>query len=167
MASASLSGLEAKLAAMRALPKKIQEAVQAQLDEEAKELAEAIKRAVPVKTGALRDSVRVEPTGDPLKRRVAAGGPSTTKKIRSRKVGAGRGKTKGVSDADFARGLAAGNNTGEYDYARGVEFGHLTPKGARIGPRPFFFQTWRARRKATVQRIKAASRKAIRSLFPK
>jgi hypothetical protein len=155
MADAKLLGLEKKLAAMRALPEKLQETCRAQLDAEAKELADAIRRVVPERTGTLRGTVRVEPSEDPLIRRVAAGGRATTVKVR-----------RGVKDADFAKALQSGGAKGEYDYARGVEFGHLSRDGDHVGPRPFFFQTFRARRKAMSQRLKSASRRTIKALFP-
>lgn len=155
MADATLEGLEQRLAAFRVLPAKIQAAAEAQLDQEAKDLAEAVRRAVPVKTGTLRDTIEVKAGDDPTTRTVVAGGKATTVKVR-----------QGVKDADFAKALETGGSKGEYDYARGVEFGHLTPEGEHIGPRPFFFATFRARKKAMVRRLKAAARKAIKAEFP-
>lgn len=166
MADAKLIGLERKIAQMRALPKALQDTVAAELDKETLELVAAMQRAAPKKSGALSESIREEPTGDPTMRKVVAGGRATTKKVRSRAVSAGRGKTQGVSDADFAKALANGGNQGEFDYSRADEFGHKTPDGRHVAPHPFFFPTWRARRRGIAARLKAASRKTIRRLFP-
>jgi hypothetical protein len=53
---------------------RVAEAAAKRLQGEAERLAEAIRAEVPVDDGSLRDSVRVEPTVDPLRVRVVAGG---------------------------------------------------------------------------------------------
>ena len=80
---------------------------------EAERLAEAIKAAAPVKTGALRDSVKVRRQRGGLSFVVSAGGADTTKEIRE---GSGQ----------------------PYDYALCVEFGT-----SREHAEPFFFPTVR------------------------
>jgi hypothetical protein len=167
MADAKLIGLEGVIARMRALPQALQATVGAELDKETAELVAAMQRAAPEESGTLRETIRAVPTDDPTKRKIVAGGRPTTKKIRSRKISAGRGKTQGVSDTDFAKALETGGNHGEFDYARAMEFGRKTHDGRHIPPHPFFFPTWRARKRAMVARLKAASRKTIRQLFPK
>jgi hypothetical protein len=148
-------GLDKALARMLRLPVEINVAVDKQLEEEAQELAAAIRRAVPVRTGALRDTIKVVPGDRPLSRRIVAGGQETTVKIRAR-----------VKAADFAKAKAAGNNKGEYDYFRAVEFGHLSEDGVPVPAEPFFFTTYRARKKAMRRRIAGAARKQLKNLFP-
>ncbi len=43
-----------------------------------------------------------------------------------------------------------------------VEFGHLARNGKRVRPYPFFFPTYRARKKAMRKRMLAAARRAIK-----
>jgi hypothetical protein len=52
---------------------RVREAAQKRLEGEAQRLADAIAEAAPVHDGSLRESVRVEPTDDPLRVRVVAG----------------------------------------------------------------------------------------------
>lgn len=164
MAGSKILNRQKLKASLQRLPERVRQALEIQVAQEAADLAAAVKRAVPVDTGTLRDTVRVERDGDVFS--IAVGGPATTKKVRSRKVAAGRKKTIGVSDADFARALLTGGNRGEFDYARGVEFGHRTASGAHVAARPFLFPTYRARKKAIRRRVKAAARKAVKQLFP-
>lgn len=59
---------------------RITAAAQRALEAEAEQLAEAIRDAAPADSGALRESVRVEPGDEPLRVTVTAGGtPETTR----------------------------------------------------------------------------------------
>ncbi|MBS0237086.1 MAG: HK97 gp10 family phage protein [Proteobacteria bacterium] len=82
---------------LEAIPKAAREAAMASLQKSADELVNAQKALVPVRSGALRDSIRAEARHDQLKIVVIAGGPTTTKAAR------------------------AGH--GSYDYSLGVEHG--------------------------------------------
>lgn len=82
---------------LQAIPKAAREAAMASLVKSGNELVNAQKALVPVKSGALRDSIRAEPHPEDLKIIVAAGGPATTKAARS--------------------------GHGSYDYALAQEFG--------------------------------------------
>lgn len=104
------------------------EAVQA----EAERLAEAIKAAAPVKTGALRDSIKVRRQRGGLSFVVSAGGDATTKEIR-------------------------GGSGEPYDYAAAVEFGT-----GREHAEPFFFPTIRAMQDEIRANLQAAVLRAIR-----
>ncbi|MFN3585191.1 HK97 gp10 family phage protein [Phenylobacterium sp.] len=158
MPKAKMVNLDRVLARIRALPPALTEALEDQLDTEARDLAAAVKRAAPVgETGKLRDSVRVEQGDHPLSQAVVVGDtPETRKKIR-----------KGVRDADFEAARLTGGNKGEYDYPFGVEFGHRAPDGTHVPAQPFLFPTYRARKKAMRRRLKARARKVIRKHFPK
>lgn len=47
-----------------------------------------------------------------------------------------------------------------------VEHGHKARDGSHVPRNPFFFPTYRAHKKAMQRRLKAASRKAAKALFP-
>jgi len=99
---------------------------------QADRLADAIRAAAPVKTGALRDSIRVRRTRKELRFVVTA---SVTREYArnvryEREVAIGSGDTQGI-----ARGTAGGVT---YDYARAVEFG-----SQHVPANPFFYNTAR------------------------
>lgn len=81
---------------------------------QADRLAGAIKAAAPVRTGRLRDSIKVRRTRNDLKFYVTGGGFDTSLDVR---------KGSGV----------------EYDYARALEFGT-----SKMPAQPFFYPTARA-----------------------
>lgn len=166
MADAKMLNLDKMAARIRKATDVAYATARAQLKTEADDLVAAIRRAAPEKTGALKASIGSRADGDGLKYTIFAGGPRTTKKVRSRATDGGRGKRQGVSDADFARALAAGNNTGEFDYSRADEFGRRTKSGAHVNGRPFFFPTYRARKRAMRKRLVDAPKKALKALFP-
>lgn len=97
------------------LPYKLKRELAEGLKDIADRLASDIKQATPVKTGKLRDSVRVRRGRNTLELYVEAGGVDTTKMVR---------EGSGV----------------DYDYALGVEFGNL-----HAPAQPFFYNTYRAR----------------------
>lgn len=70
---------------------KLKRELAAKIKEQADDLASAIKEAAPVKTGALRDSVKVRRKRNDLDLEVTAGGDTTTKEVR-----------KGGGDYDYA-----------------------------------------------------------------
>lgn len=140
-----ITGRERALRRMRALGPEVRKAVRAQLEKEANDLAELIRRRVPKRTGALRDSIKVAPGDKPLSLKIKAGGPTTTKKVR-----------KGVKDVDFAKAKVTGGSRGEYDYARAVEFG-TSEKQAQ----PFFWPSYRQRKRTVRRRMNAAAKKGL------
>lgn len=98
---------------------------------EADRLADAIKAAAPVKTGALRDSVKVRRTRNDLTLYVTAGGDATTREIRQ-----GSGEP--------------------YDYALATEYGT-----SKENAQPFFYPTVRAMEDDINANIAAAVEKAL------
>jgi len=118
------------------LPPTVAKELEAQIDAEATKLADAMRQAVPVRSGALRQSIRIEHGRNKLRRVVRAGGPLTTREAR--------------------RGSGAA-----YDYALGAEWGN-----ERVPAQPFFYSVWRGRRKrirdAIVKRVIPALEKIIR-----
>lgn len=106
------------------------------IKEQADRLADAIQAAARVKTGRLRDSIKVRRTRNQLKFYVTAGGSETSPGYRrnaryQREVAIGSGDT-----ANIARGTAAGV---VFDYSRALEFGTT-----KMSARPFFYPTARA-----------------------
>jgi hypothetical protein len=166
MADAKMLNLDRMAARIRKATEVAYATARAQLKTEAEDLAAAIRRAAPEKTGVLKSTIGARPDGDGLKYTIFAGGGKTTKKVRSRATNGGRGKSRGVSDADFAKALEAGNNTGEFDYSRADEFGRRTHAGVHVNGRPFFFPTYRARKRAMRKRLVDAPKMAVKALFP-
>lgn len=155
MADARWVNKDKILARLRRLPPAVTDAVRAELKVQVDALAEAMRRAAPVgATGNLRKSILVRPGSRPISYVVEAGGVLTTVKVR-----------KGVSDRDFARALQSGGNRGEFDYARGVEFGHMTPAGGHVPANPFFYPTYRARKKPIQAALRKAAREAAKRTF--
>lgn len=103
------------------------------IKDEADGLADAIKAAAPVKSGALRDSIKVRRKKNDLDLEVTAGGDATVKEVRT---------GSGV----------------EYDYAMATEFGTSKEEA-----QPFFYPTYRERAPQIRENIEAAVEKAINS----
>lgn len=104
--------------------------------EQAALLQNAIKDAAPVRTGRLRDSIKVRRTRNDLKLYVTAGGDETAEQYAARQryvreVVIGSGDTAGI-----ARGGPAGV---VYDYSRALEFGTT-----KMAAQPFFYTTAKA-----------------------
>lgn len=141
MADAQLLGLEKRLAAMRAFPAELIADQDAALKQEVDDLVEAEKRATPVSDleehpGQLRDSTHSYPTPD---------------RPLSYLI---------IVDARAKRGDRS------VMFGRYVQFGHIAANGVHVGPKPWFFETYRARKKAMRQRQMARARKTIRKFFP-
>lgn len=119
---------------MAAIPKKVREAAERQLDVNADELVAAQRVAAPEKEGALRDSIRKEDASGEgrVARAVRAGGKTTTRPVR-----------KGA--------------TATYDYALAQELGT-----EKMPANPFFYPPYRAKRRKFKARIGTAIRRAIR-----
>jgi HK97 gp10 family phage protein len=103
------------------------------IKDEADRLATAIKSKAPVKSGALRDSVKVRRRKSDVDLEVTAGGDTTIREIR-------------------------GGSGINYDYARAVEFGTVNAPAE-----PFFYNTYREMAPEIRQNIDAAIEEAIKS----
>lgn len=121
---------------------------------EADRLADAVKAAAPVRSGALRDSVKVRRTRNDLTLYVEAGGAATTKYY-DRSTGYER---EVVIDGRSNEGIAkqADGAGVSYDYSLAIEFG-ATDHPAE----PFFFPTIRAMEDSINANIEAAMEKAF------
>lgn len=154
---AQMIGRERALRRLAAIPKAAQVAVKAQLVASAVELVIAMKARAPVKTGSLRESIHFEDDSDDTRIRltVKAGGPTTTRKVGTRtydrEVLLGSGDTQG-------RHKTAGGVNVTYDYARAIEFGT-----SEMNAEPFFYVTYRGRRRAYKSAMKRSGRKAVKA----
>lgn len=63
-----------------------------------------------------------------------------------------------IADAKDASGKPIGGN---------IEHGHKARDGSHVEAQPSFFPTYRARKKPMRRRLNAASRKALKQLYPK
>jgi hypothetical protein len=140
MTDTKLIGLSRTLARLQRIPEGVKTAAFEELKKQADALAAKITQAVPVDTGALKASIRVEPGSRPLSLKVLAGGSRTKRNMR--------------------RGTST-----EFDYARAVEFGHTTEAGGLTPGQPFFFPVYRWKKKALKRAVGAAGRKAAKKIF--
>lgn len=153
MASTKLQRRERAIRRMRTLPEAVKARAKVQMRANAEELAALMRRRAPVKTGALRDSIRVEDHSDEsgIRFKVKAGGRPTMKKVRS-----------GVQRSDFlaavASALRSGRpaNKGEYDYAVGTELGN-----SQVQAQPFFYPSARQTKKRDKRRLNKAAKDGI------
>jgi HK97 gp10 family phage protein len=125
-----VTGRQLLRAQLATLPKTVRGKLQEQLTASAEALAEEMRARAPVDSGALKQSIRVEPfSRGGIGAVVLAGGPLTTKSVRN-----------GVDVA--------------YDYAVGIELGTQEMLAS-----PFFYPTYR-RAKAKINRRSAKAVKA-------
>lgn len=156
MARTKMRGLEETKATLRRVPVEVKAKLRTQIFEAAADLVIGIRRAVPVDTGTLRDTIGVAPGRHELQVRVVAGGAATTKKVR-----------KGVKASHFAIALRTGGKAGgSFDYSRGVEFGHVTTGGQHVPAHPYFFTTYRRKKKDIRRKMKTATAIAAKRAFP-
>ena len=126
------------------IPDIAREAAAAAMEEGAQEMVDAMKKAAPVQTGDLRDSIGWTWGEVPA-------GSFMVDEIRS-------GKNKGDQYATLRIKIYAGNR--EAFYARFQEF------GTRSQPaQSFFFPTWKAKRAEFRRRIRERVRKRIKDAF--
>ena len=123
---------------LRAIPPAVRKAVRDQLRANAEDLVQGIQRAVPVEDGTLRSTVENEDTSNErrIRQTVRAGGERTTRPVRK----------------------SAKGNAPTYDYALAQEFGT-----SDMPANPFFYPTYRAKRKAFKRALNAAVKKAVAS----
>jgi HK97 gp10 family phage protein len=132
------------------LRRQIAEAIKAEADR----LADAIKAAAPVKTGKLRDSVKVRRTRNELTLYVTAGGEATTRYY-DRSTGYER---EVVIDGRSNKGIAkkeGGAGVG-YDYALATEYGT-----SKENAQPFFYPTARELEPSIRENIEQAVSEAL------
>ncbi|MCA6098866.1 HK97-gp10 family putative phage morphogenesis protein [Bradyrhizobium australafricanum] len=128
------------------------------IKEQADGLAEKIKDAAPVRSGALRDSVKVRRKKNDLDLEVTAGGDATTRGYNrstdyaSPVIVDGRDNS-GKSKTPVGQGYGV-----SYDYSRAVEFGTKDHPAE-----PFFFNTYRANKDDINKAIQDAVEEAINS----
>lgn len=134
--------LQARLAKV---PEVARAAAQKAMEEAAQEIVDAMRAAVPVDSGALRDSIGWT-WGD------VPAGSFTITEIRS-------GKNKGDQYATLRIKIYAGDK--KAFYARFVEFGTKTGMVAQ----PFFFPTWKAKKGDFKRSVREAVRAAVRKEF--
>lgn len=135
------------------LPGKLQRELARDLQQIASNLSNDIKAAAPVKTGALRDSVRVRRGRKTLEYFVEAGGPTTTREY----VGSAKYQREVSIGSKDTQGIARGGGSGKaYDYALGVEFGNK-----HVPAQPFFYTTYRQRQNQVREEIEQAVFRAV------
>jgi HK97 gp10 family phage protein len=136
---AQMKNLEKRIAQLQRLPEAVQAAAETAFDQEVAGLVAAFKRACPV------SDLEVNPgeLRDSIESYPVPGRPLSARII------------VGAKDAKGVR------------YARYVEFGHTSKGGAYVPAQPFFWPTYRARKKEIRRRMLAPARKVIRQLFPK
>lgn len=136
---ANNNGLRDLQKRLERIPAAIKRAAQSALDQGAEEIVQTQKRLAPHDDGTLQDSIKWTQDGE-LGRRITAGGPTTTRKVRSSEKG----------------------NAPDYDYALAVEFGTQN-----MSPQPFFWPGYRVAKKRAVSRVKRAVSKAIKDTYDK
>ena len=146
---------EKMLAKLKALPAAVRSEIKQAMAQSADEITAMQKRLVPVRTGALRDSIKQTWGNKP--------GLSS--------AGLAVGGAKG-GDPDLTVWFTAGGGRDGW-YARFVEFGTSAHeaggkfKGAMhpgTSARPFFYPAWRSLRKRTKSRLTRAANKAIKKI---
>lgn len=127
--------------AVRALLKKLTPTVaaglQASMTASANDLADLMRSRAPVKSGALKASIRTEALQNGrIGAAIRAGGPTTTKPVRN-------GKSP------------------QYDYAAGIELGTQ-----EMLAHPYFYPSYRAKKTAIRRNASIAVQKAVATLTP-
>jgi hypothetical protein len=138
MATAKMLNLQRTLERMKKLPEMVKQAVGTQLAGEVEDLTEAIQRAAPVND--------LDQYPGQLRDSVHFY-PNPDRPLSYRIL----------ADAKDDKGKFIGSH---------VEHGHKARDGSHVPRVPFFFPTYRARKKAMRRRISAAGRKAIKAEFP-
>lgn len=117
---------------LQSVPKSISTDMQAQFTKEAEAIAELARSRVPVRSGALRESIRVEPFNKGgVGAFVRAGGPTTTKPVK-------HGKSP------------------SYDYGLAQELGTQ-----EMLANPFFYPSYRQRKASVKRNVTAAVKRAV------
>ena len=147
MANASVSKFQRVL---NALPDNVRAPIRAEVWRQAEGLRAAMSTAVARgETGNLQKSIRTEQGRNPMRVLVRAGGALTTR--------------SGAGDQGFVREFARAvrGKDANYDYALAQEFGTQ-----HIPAQPFFWPTYRARKRRIRRAIKDSAKAAINSMVP-
>lgn len=139
MADAKMLNLQRVLARFAKLPQQLKVDVGSQLAKEVEDLTEAIQRAAPV-------GHDLEKTPGELRDSVHFY-PTPDRPLSYRIL----------ADARDAKGDFIGAH---------VEQGHKAPDGSHVPRQPFFFPTYRARKRGMRRRLSAAGRKSVKAQFP-
>lgn len=131
---AKITGLRNIERRLARIPKAARAAVKPALDKSADELVAAQRSLAPLDDGTLKASIKWHESGE-LTRTVRAGGPTTTRPVRS-------------------------GTSATYDYALAQEFGTT-----KMSANPFFWPGYRLLRKRIRNRIKRAISKAVKEEF--
>lgn len=125
------------------IPTRLKAAVEAELEKEVASMTVAMRLKVGArsKTGKLRRSIRYEKSGE-MRFTVRAGGEET--------------KTASRLLRRLVRRLTGRRASKAYDYAMSEEFGT-----AHKEARPFFYPTYRSRKKAINKAMKAAIKRSV------
>lgn len=110
-----------------------------EVQKQAERLADMMRSVVNVKSGLLRNSIRIAPGPNKVSLLVVAGGPTTTKSV---------GKAK------------SGGAKYQYDYARAQEFGTTSDPS-----QPFFWPSYRLLKRPIKSALARASRKGIERIM--
>lgn len=129
---------------MKQAPFRMRKDLAKSIKAQADRLATAIKAEAPVRTGKLRDSIKVRRTRDDLTLYVTAGGDATASPLR-RDTRYSRDVEIGGAPQTVTRG---GPGRVVYDYVRALEFGTR-----KMPPKPFFYPV--------VRRLEPEIREAI------
>lgn len=132
------NGLAAFRKRLARIPQAARKAAADLLKKAADDINETQRRLAPYEDGDLKEFIRNEPGRHDLERVILAGGPKTTKAVRSSEKG----------------------NASDYDYAVGIEFGTQHNSG-----QPFFWPGYRIEKKRLVRRVKRETGKAIKKAF--
>lgn len=131
---AKITGLRNIEQRLARIPKAAKAAVKPALDRSADELVTAQRSLAPTDDGTLKASIQWHES-DELKRTITAGGPTTTRPVRS-------------------------GTSATYDYALAQEFGTT-----KMPANPFFWPGYRLLRKRIRNRIKRAISNAVKEEF--
>jgi hypothetical protein len=130
----TVKGLAAYLRRLAAVPDKVKAAAKAELHAGADDLVQVIRRAAPVDESEAR----------PGALRDSVHWYAHPQRELSVRI---------IADARDAKGRMIGQH---------VEFGHSNAAGGHVPAKPFFFPSYRARKKALKRKISAAVRKVIK-----
>jgi HK97 gp10 family phage protein len=156
-----VEGLDRLNARFNAIPKRVRDAAEKELERIAAEIVDTMKRFAPVDTGALRESIgwtwgdapegalKIGKVGGreygSLSITIYAGGAENT--------GRRQARSSGTRRRDWKRGTYF-----DVDVAIFQEFGT-----SKMRANPFFYPAWRANRKKAKARLTRAINKAIKS----
>lgn len=156
-----VQGLDRLNARFNAIPKRVREAAEKELERTAAEIVDTMKRFAPVDTGALRESIGWT-WGD------APEGALKIGKVGGREYGALSITIYAGGADNTRRGQARSSGTRRRDWKRGtyfdVDVAILQEFGtSKMRANPFFYPAWRANRKKAKARLTRAINKAIKA----